>query len=440
MPGRNELCPCGSGKKYKRCHLPIDEAAAHPPSSRNPLHDLDNDLAIRIIDFGIERFGFDAKEKIEEMFDVDDSMLQIAVAWLAYCERFDGRALSEWFLEAESRRLQPLERGWLEAQMRAWLSVWEVVDVEPGRGLHLTDLLTGERRFVHEISGSLMANARAAMLTRIVDFEEESLICGMYPLSLEPQDGAAVVTAFRRLFQLRKKVSSETLRRLDAFGDLLDLWEEAIEHAYARAEGRKLNNTDGDPFILTKEQYTFRAADRDEVMRRIGLMEWAEPEEEKDSVFIFARPIPRSNDDLTIIARIAIGKNRLDVETNSVRRADDMRRRLEEALGELASYHSRTHEDPLSSSHSIEHLPEQPADPEHQAIVVQFKEQDYERWLDESIPGLKGKTPRQVAKGRASKEPLIAILKSIEYGESLLDPAERFDVTTLYQALGLTRS
>jgi preprotein translocase subunit SecA len=23
--GRNDPCPCGSGKKYKKCHMPIDE-------------------------------------------------------------------------------------------------------------------------------------------------------------------------------------------------------------------------------------------------------------------------------------------------------------------------------------------------------------------------------------------------------------------------------
>jgi uncharacterized protein YecA (UPF0149 family) len=26
--GRNDPCPCGSGKKYKKCHLPIDEGSA----------------------------------------------------------------------------------------------------------------------------------------------------------------------------------------------------------------------------------------------------------------------------------------------------------------------------------------------------------------------------------------------------------------------------
>ncbi len=27
-PGRNDVCWCGSGKKYKKCHLPADEAEA----------------------------------------------------------------------------------------------------------------------------------------------------------------------------------------------------------------------------------------------------------------------------------------------------------------------------------------------------------------------------------------------------------------------------
>jgi SEC-C motif-containing protein len=27
-PGRNEECWCGSGKKYKKCHLPEDEKGA----------------------------------------------------------------------------------------------------------------------------------------------------------------------------------------------------------------------------------------------------------------------------------------------------------------------------------------------------------------------------------------------------------------------------
>jgi tetratricopeptide (TPR) repeat protein len=31
--GRNDSCPCGSSKKYKKCHLPVDERAAAPAPS-----------------------------------------------------------------------------------------------------------------------------------------------------------------------------------------------------------------------------------------------------------------------------------------------------------------------------------------------------------------------------------------------------------------------
>jgi tetratricopeptide (TPR) repeat protein len=41
--GRNEPCPCGSGKKYKKCHLLEDEAAAAPPpSAPDPQERIDN--------------------------------------------------------------------------------------------------------------------------------------------------------------------------------------------------------------------------------------------------------------------------------------------------------------------------------------------------------------------------------------------------------------
>lgn len=32
--GRNDSCPCGSGKKYKKCHLAEDEAANHQELSK----------------------------------------------------------------------------------------------------------------------------------------------------------------------------------------------------------------------------------------------------------------------------------------------------------------------------------------------------------------------------------------------------------------------
>ncbi|NNB98423.1 hypothetical protein HI113_31460, partial [Corallococcus exiguus] len=35
-PGRNDPCPCGSGKKYKACHAAEDRAKAAPPPTTAP--------------------------------------------------------------------------------------------------------------------------------------------------------------------------------------------------------------------------------------------------------------------------------------------------------------------------------------------------------------------------------------------------------------------
>src|SRR4051812_29277567 len=41
--GRNDACPCGSGKKYKKCHLVSDEAVASPPAGPPDPQDMIND-------------------------------------------------------------------------------------------------------------------------------------------------------------------------------------------------------------------------------------------------------------------------------------------------------------------------------------------------------------------------------------------------------------
>lgn len=38
--GRNQACPCGSGKKYKKCHLADDERAAAPPPAAPDLEEM----------------------------------------------------------------------------------------------------------------------------------------------------------------------------------------------------------------------------------------------------------------------------------------------------------------------------------------------------------------------------------------------------------------
>jgi hypothetical protein len=72
-PGRNAPCPCGSGKKYKRCCLAIDESAAHELAQQQAL--FDDELPD---DFELEA------EDDESLFDTDYEEPLLDVRTLAH--------------------------------------------------------------------------------------------------------------------------------------------------------------------------------------------------------------------------------------------------------------------------------------------------------------------------------------------------------------------
>jgi hypothetical protein len=81
-PGRNEPCTCGSGKKYKRCCLPADEAAAREHAQQALLDDEA---------FGDAEFDFDVDDEDEEFedFETDVPILDVrAITRVCYTRGF----------------------------------------------------------------------------------------------------------------------------------------------------------------------------------------------------------------------------------------------------------------------------------------------------------------------------------------------------------------
>src|SRR5262249_32805187 len=149
------------------------------------------------------------------------------------------------FLKDRGRLLAAEERDWLEAQQRAWLSVWEVTDVKPGVGMSMQDLLTGQERFIHEVSGSRCLSKRHVILGRMVDFCGVTVACGMHPRPLPPREGAALAQGARKVLRLaRRHVPVQRLRTNEAVMALLLLWEMTVE-AMDNRPLPKLQNTDG---------------------------------------------------------------------------------------------------------------------------------------------------------------------------------------------------
>ncbi len=152
--GRNDPCPCGSGKKYKHCHLPIEEAAqAEQLRLRRAVDTLVPKIAAaaeeqtEAIPAAYQRF-WDGKYTLEQMAELDDLEGRGAerfLTWFAFDYQLEGGATLVERLAAEP------ELGDFTPEERALLAEWSAVRLRPfvaqaihkGRGISGADLIDG---------------------------------------------------------------------------------------------------------------------------------------------------------------------------------------------------------------------------------------------------------------------------------------------------------
>jgi len=441
--GRNDPCPCGSGRKYKKCHLPSDKQRRAAESAQETVHDRDGRLVHELMLFAADRFGSEWQRHVKDFFDPAEA-LQFVVPWSVYGYPVQNATVLDGYLEESGDRLPRADRTWLEAQRASWLSVWEVTEVEPGMSLALHDLLSGETRRVREVSASQTLVARDALLARVVDHEGVSVMCGVYPRPLPPIDAAEVVRRARGRLRRKRAVPVERLRD-GAFGRyLIRRWEDAVaEFDERRSVPRRLSNTDGDDLILTIDHYEIAPGARSAVEARLAALENVEqPDPDQDpTVYTFLRPgnPMHANWENTLIGRAQLSGSRLRLETNSRERADALRERIEAACGDRIRYRVREHTDPLSpkAALALGDTPPEPTPPEVEQMLLEFKEQHYADWVDQPLSALGDKTPRETARTARGRSAVDVLLKDMENHERRSDGGAAFDFGKIRRELRL---
>jgi len=445
--GRNAPCPCGSGKKYKKCCMAGDESARRTAGAPAAAHRIDTRLIDEIVGFAVQRFGESWVQQMEDLGDPDESP-QLVVPWAAYDLAVEGKTAAQWYREAQQTRLSESEQAWLAAQEDAWISIWEVVGVDPGNSLRLTDQLTGESREVVDVEGSRSVALRDVILARVVDYGEQSLLCGIHPQPLPPLAADDVLNRMRRWLRRKRQVPVERLRQPKFFGKLLQCWDDAVETLDRQSSmPPALHNTDGDPLLLTCDRFAFDPRKGQAIEKRLAALEGAQPPEadDKDRRYVLTRRSKSSGlGGDTVIGQVAVKKGALVVEANSVERADALRARVEAACGDLIRFRARDHSDPLAALEkggarldpavALDDIP----DADRIRIMREVKEAYYTDWLDQPVPALAGKTPRQAARTKSDRERLELLVKEHENGEARLPQDERFDFSHLRAELGLT--
>ena len=200
--GRNDPCPCGSGRKYKKCHGALDrEAAASPDAVRaNVLKARDTDLTGRLMRFARRRHGLHWLQDVleSEGFGETDEMsefeLPLIIPWLQHFRAGPtGVSLAAELSADAHERLTADDSLLLAAYRDAWMSIWEVEEVEPGVGSRLRDVLTREERFVLDVRSSSTLERFDTMLAIVLTCDGVSFFGGVHTQPLPPRFGERAV-------------------------------------------------------------------------------------------------------------------------------------------------------------------------------------------------------------------------------------------------------
>jgi hypothetical protein len=392
--GRNEPCPCGSGRKYKACHLDGAGEIGSVEAAKALLHKLDTWLSQP----NMQRAGDELLREIGAQVPASVDGADPMVADIVLFERGGLRQ----FLDVRGALLPGAER----ALGRTWLlsrrSLHEVQAVRPGTSLTLRDLRS---------DGSIVEVADRSISGQVQPLD---LLC----LRLVP-DGAGGVVASDGVLVPRLQ-RRHILDLLDS-GDGLDL----LHWIVTPAPLHRLSNTEGEPLRLITVAY--RVADPAAAAAALG----GKLRGEGDGRFV--EMVVRHGQEW-VRGSITLDGDRATIDANSGKRAARLERTLLRAApgARLIRREERGIEEAFDEERAKGPAAEPidvAAHPELAQAMEEFIRRAEVNWVDETIPALGGLTPREAAADRAARPELEALLDDMAWqqrragGGGLMDPA-----------------
>lgn len=483
--GRNAPCPCGSGRKYKKCCL-LKESRA--PIQSQPIGP-DRRLRDRLIEYvqrSLPRAEVDRamQEFFGERFDPAGRHLEMVeteaeadfgayLEWLIHDFRLSaGQTPIARFLMERGDHLPPDERSILEEWQDAVVGLHEVIDLEPGKSLTLRDVFTGETFQVREVRGSLSAARWDLLSNRVIRVQGERQLSGSVTAFYAPDREKLVQHVSERYDAYRQQHPNAMWR--DFFRAEPLIFRRYAEQMIRDYRPPALHTPEGHPVMLGRLRYEIRhlsrllaalstAADFEETTERddpAGTRHFAwlrtgpanrwvkeGPQPEHGVMVTTQRMEDPQTPGVTSLATLTVERDRLTVEAFSAERLAWVKGRLAELAGEALSLRADVVEDPwrkIGATTRSEGPPKESAEiaPEVQArFLAQSLHRHYKGWLDDAIPALEGTTPRSAAKDPLLRPKLIQLLREHENQQ---DRARQrgelwYDIGWIWQELGISR-
>ena len=486
-PGRNDPCPCGSGKKYKQCCLKTEQVQPEDDFLWRRIRRAIEGSPAKLLTFADSHFGQEAlleawddfmphwENEQDEPFTPDTPHMPIFMPWFFFDwlpdpddtsvkhEALDGRTLARVYLDKKGRQLDPLYVRYLEQCCTAPFSFYDALSVRPGTGFTLRDIFTGEEIDVTEHSGSHHTQAGDIMFAKLANIDQVTMLEACAPVMFPPIEKGPLLKLRRKMHRRNPAPTPEVLR--EYFYDMLGIYHD-ITDRLLNPPMPQLQNTDGDPLVFNKLIYTLDCSPREalDILKQLNLTEddeslltgaeFAPSGELCKIAFAWEKPGNEKHKDWnnTILGHLTIAGDTLTAEVNSENRAQQFKALMEELLPGKARYKTTVIESPQAmlaraeeegdTAQSRQRQKEQDelnSLPEVQAQIAEYLRQHYRDWPEEKLPALNGKTPLQAVKTKDGKEMVEALLIEFERtGKRTNPPLDPAIIAELRERLGLS--
>ena len=485
-PGRNDPCPCGSGKKYKQCCLKAEQAQPEDEFLWRRIRRAIEGSPMRMLEFGSGHFGREAlqeawddfmpywKDDEEEPFTMDTPHMPVFMPWFFYewlpdpddtavkREALDGRTVGRTYLDKKGRQLDPLLARYIEQCCANPFSFYDILSVRPGVGFTARDIFTGEELEVTEHSGSRQSLAGDILFGKLVTIDSVTMLEACAPFMFPPMEKSAALELRKQMERRNKTITPEVLREYRY--EMLDIYHDIIDRLL-NPPMPQLQNTDGEPLVLNKLIYDLECTPQEafDALKHLNLIEDDESiltgaafdssGNLREIEFAWQKAGNEKHQDWnnTILGHLRIAGATLAAEVNSENRAQQFKTLMKELLPGKARYKTTVIQSPQamlkrmkeegetaqSRQHQKEH-DELNNQPEVQALIAEHLRQHFSTWPEISLPALGGKTPLQAVNTRDGREMVEALL--LDFKRRSLDsnmPLPSDLIAELRERLGL---
>ena len=330
--GRNDPCPCGSGRKFKKCCL--SKSGAISQSYRSAER---NSALAKLMRFAARSkfkeihhaaltlfWGDWLSDKPDHNLEKVMTSEQVEIAynsWFAF--DFDcggGRRMLDVYLETEGNKLSSGELNYLNGLRGSHLRLYEILEVKPDQGFEVRDLWDDRRLYVRERAATRQIVPWDLVVARIGWGGDGETVFETLPYLFRAAEKDDLLKGLRKAYQVfTHEFPNEEIP--DFFRRMAPVFHKLWLERVALPPRPKLITGDGEPFIFAKvifdlldREAAIRSfADRDDIIDHgDGSYVWLEP----------AGNFQRS------VGTMVIEENRILFEATSQKRAEKARDEL----------------------------------------------------------------------------------------------------------------